>query len=193
MSIKTVLSGVIAPAKLVCAKGMNKTSEFSFSAMAVSMSFRLFKFVCLFVLLFTWTVASSAQNTTATVSGSVKDAEGEPLQAAAVLVTSNETGAFYGTVTNRFGIFSLSGLKPGNYLVKISFLGYQDVAYDNVILSLGKDYNFNVVLKEDNVNLPTVTIRGESTHFNETHTGQTYNVNRESIELLPSVNRSMLD
>lgn len=192
MKNKTVLSGVIAPAKLVCAKGMNKTSEFSISAKAGSLSFRLFKFACLFLLLFAWAEAS-AQNTTATISGSVKDQEGEPLQAASILVTSNETGAFYGTVTNRFGIFSLSGLKPGNYLVKISFLGYQDVAYDNVILSLGKDYNFNAVLKEENVNLPTVTIRGESTHFNETRTGQTYNVNRESMSLLPSVNRSMLD
>ena len=192
MSIKTVLSGVIAPAKLVCAKGMNKTSEFSFSALAGSVSFRLFRFACLFVLLFAWTEAS-AQNTTATISGSVKDSEGEPLQAAAVLVTNNETGAFYGTVTNRFGIYSLSGLKPGNYLVKISFLGYQEVAYDNVILSLGKDYNFNTVLKEDNVNIPTITIRGESTHFNETRTGQIYNVNRESMSMLPSVNRSMLD
>ncbi len=192
MKNKAVLSGVIAPAKLVCAKGMNKTSEFSISAKAGSLSFRLFKFACLFLLLFAWAEAS-AQNTTATISGSVKDQEGEPLQAASILVTSNETGAFYGTVTNRFGIFSLSGLKPGNYLVKISFLGYQDVAYDNVILSLGKDYNFNAVLKEENVNLPTVTIRGESTHFNETRTGQTYNVNRESMSLLPSVNRSMLD
>ena len=192
MKNKTVLSGVIAPAKLVCAKGMNKTSEFRFSAKAGSMSFRLFKFACLFLLLFAWAEAS-AQNTTASISGSVKDSEGEPLQSAAVLVTNNETGAFYGTVTNRFGIFSVSGLKPGKYLVKISFLGYQEVAYDNVVVSLGKDYNFNAVLKEDNVNLPTVTIRGESTHFNETRTGQTYNVNRESMSLLPSVNRSMLD
>ena len=192
MSIKSFVSGVIAPAKLVYAKGMNETSEFSFSAFAGSLSSRLIRFVCLFVLLFA-SVEASAQNTTATISGSVKDTEGEPLQAAAVLVTSNETGAFYGTVTNRFGIFSLSGLKPGNYLVKVSFLGYQEVSYDNVILSLGKDYSLNVVLTEETLSIPTVTIRGESTHFNETRTGQTYNVNREAIAMLPSVNRSMLD
>ena len=109
MSIKKVLSGVIAPAKLICAKGMNEISEFSFSAFAGSMSFRLFKFACLFLLWsFAWTEAS-AQNTTASISGSVKDTEGEPIQAAAVLVTSNETGAFYGAVTNRYGIFSQIG------------------------------------------------------------------------------------
>ena len=192
MSIKSFVSGVIAPAKLVYAKGMNETSEFSFSALAGSLSSRLIRFVCLFVLLLA-SVGASAQNTTATISGSVKDTEGEPLQAAAVLVTSNETGAFYGTVTNRFGIFSLSGLKPGNYLVKVSFLGYQEVSYDNVTLSLGKDYSLNVVLTEETLSIPTVTIRGESTHFNETRTGQTYNVNREAITMLPSVNRSMLD
>ena len=193
MSIKKVLSGVIAPAKLICAKGMNEISEFSFSAFAGSMSFRLFKFACLFLLWsFAWTEAS-AQNTTASISGSVKDTEGEPIQAAAVLVTSNETGAFYGAVTNRYGIFSLSGLKPGNYLVKVSFLGYQDIDYDNVILSMGKDYNINVILKEETKSIPAVIIRGESTHFNETRTGQTYNINRESMTLLPSVNRSMLD
>ena len=192
MSTKKVLSGVIAPAKLVCAKGMNKISEFSFSAIAGSMSFRLFRFACLLLLLFAWTGAS-AQNTTASISGTVKDSQGEPLQMASVLVTDNETGAFYGAVTNRYGIFSLSGLKPGKYLVKVSFLGYQEMGYDNVILSMGKDYNIDVVLREETMNIPAVTIRGESTHFNETRTGQTYNINRESMALLPSVNRSMLD
>ena len=93
MSIKTVLSGVIAPAKLICAKGVNETSEFSFSAMAGSMSFRLIRFACLCVLLVASTGAW-AQNTTASISGSVKDSDGEPLQAAAVVVTNNETGAF---------------------------------------------------------------------------------------------------
>ena len=192
MSTKKVLSGVIAPAKLVCAKGMNKISEFIFSAIAGSMSFRLFRFACLLLLLFAWTGAS-AQNTTASISGTVKDSQGEPLQMAAVLVTDNETGAFYGAVTNRYGIFSLSGLKPGKYLVKVSFLGYQEISYDNVILSMGKDYNIDVVLREETLNIPAVTIRGESTHFNETRTGQTYNINRENMSLLPSVNRSMLD
>ena len=192
MNIKTVLSGVIAPAKLICAKGVNETSEFSFSAMAGSMSSRLIRFACLCVLLFA-SVGASAQNTTASISGSVKDSDGEPLQAASVVVTNNETGAFYGAVANKYGIFSLSGLKPGKYLVTVSFLGYQDVAYDNVVLSMGKDYNFNVILKEETRNIPTVTIRGESTHFNETRTGQTYHIGRESMAMLPSVNRSMLD
>jgi hypothetical protein len=58
---------------------------------------------------------------------------------------------------------------------------------------MGKDYNINVVLKEETVNIPSVTIHGESTHFNETRTGQTYNIGRNNMTLLPSVNRSMLD
>jgi len=190
-----VMSGVAAPAKLIHAKGVNETSsEFSFSAFAGSMSTaRLIRLVCMSVMCFLVMAGASAQNTTASISGSVKDTYGEPLQAASVVVTNNETGAFYGAVANKFGIFSVSGLKPGKYLVTVSFLGYQDVVYDNVVISMGKDYNFNVILKEETRNIPAVTIRGESTHFNETRTGQTYNLNRESMALLPSVNRSMLD
>ena len=144
--------------------------------------------VCFLVT--TWV---SAQSTTASISGSVKDEYGDPIVAATIQVSNNENGAFYGTVTNRFGIFSLSGLKPGKYLVKVSFVGYSSVGFDNVVLSIGKDYHINVVLKEDTKDIPEVIVRGESTHFNETSTGQSYHVNRESIALLPSVSRSMLD
>ena len=195
MKETTVLSGVSAPAKLIYAKGVNETShEFSISALAGSFSFaRFIRLVCMLFMWLSVTNWASAQNTTASISGSVKDGYGEPIEAATIQVTNTENGAFYGAVTNRFGIFSLSGLKPGKYFVKVSCIGYSGMDYDNVVLSIGKDYSINVVLKEDIRNIPEVIIRGESTHFNETHTGQTYNVNKENIAMLPSVNRSMLD
>ena len=186
----TLIGHMLYDAKLIYAEGVNETSsEFSFSAFAA----RLIRFVCILVMCFLVITGASAQNTTASISGSVKDNYGEPIEAATVQVTNSENGAFYGAVTNRFGIFSLSGLKPGKYLVKVSYVGYTGMDYDNVVVSIGNDYNINVVLKEDTRNIPEVVIRGESTHFNETPTGQTYNINREIITLLPSANRSMLD
>ena len=136
---------------------------------------------------------ASAQNTTASISGLVKDDNDNPFEAASVQVVNSENGASYGTVTNRTGMFSLQGLKPGIYSVKVSFLGYVSMIYDNVVLSIGKNYSINVVLKEDIRNIPQITVRGSSTHFNETLTGQTYNLNSNIITLLPSANRSMLD
>ena len=194
MKIKTVLSGAIAPAKLICAKGMNETSEFSISAIAGSFSSTvIIRFAAMVLLCLSISLGASAQNTTASISGSVKDNSNEPVEAAAVQVTNNDNGAFYGAVTNRYGIYSLSGLKPGSYTVKVSFLGYAPMSYDNVVLSIGNDYKLNVVLTEDTSDIPEVTISDSYTHFNETRTGQTYNVSRENIALLPSANRNMLD
>ena len=195
MSIKTFMSGVIAPAKLIYAKGVNETSsEFSFSAFAGSLSSSsLIRFVCMVLMCLAFTGNTVAQNTTASISGSVKDNEGQPVEAATVQVRNVENGAFYGAVTNKFGVFSVSGLKPGNYNVMVSFVGYSSRGFDNVVLSIGKDYNINVILDEKSSNIPEVTIRGGSINFTETHTGQTYNIGKESVSMLPSVNRSLLD
>ncbi len=195
MRIKTVLSGVIAPAKLIYAKGMNeKSCEFGISANAGSVSMgRLFKVLYMQFVLLMFTAGAWAQNTTASISGSVKDTNGYPVEAATVQVKNTDNGAFYGAVTNKFGIFSVSGLKPGNYNVMVSFVGYTSKGYDNVVLSIGKDYNINVVLDENTSNIPEVTIRGGSIHFTETRTGQTYNIGKENVAMLPSVNRSLLD
>ena len=195
MKIKTIGSGVIAPAKLIYAKGVNETSsEFSISAFAGSLSSSgLTRFSC---MLFVWLMVATgalAQNTTATLSGSVKDEYGSPIEAASIQVSNNDNGTNYGAVTNRFGIFSLSGLRPGNYSVSISFIGFIGQKFEDVVLSIGEDYNINVVLKEDTQNIPEVTISGGSIYFNETRTGQTYNVNSQSMSMLPSVKRSLLD
>ena len=145
-------------------------------------------------MLFVWMMVATgalAQNTTATLSGSVKDEYGSPIEAASIQVSNNDNGTYYGAVTNRFGIFSLSGLRPGNYSVSISFIGFIGQKFEDVVLSIGEDYNINVVLKEDTQNIPEVTISGGSIYFNETRTGQTYNVNSQSMSMLPSVKRSV--
>jgi len=188
MKIKTVVSGIDVPAKLIYAKGVNETSsESGFPASAGSLSSVIIRLACVLLMCLLVSAGVLAQNTTASISGSVKDRYGEPIEAATIQITNNETGAFYGAVSNRYGIFSLSGLKPGKYLVKVSFVGYTGLGFDNVVLSVGKDYNLNVVLEEDTKNLPMVTIMGESTHFNETRTGQAYNINRESMNRLIAV------
>ena len=188
------LSGASVPAKLIRVQDMGETSwVFGIPAKAGSLSSRMVRMACMLLMLLSVAAVSWAQNTTASISGTVKDEQGEPIEAATVQATNNETGAFYGTSTNRQGVFSLSGLRPGSYTVKVSFVGYTGFSVDNVIISVGKDYEIHPVLKEDTRNLPMVTISAGSTYFNETRTGQTYNVDKASISMLPSVSRSMLD
>ena len=71
-----------------------------------------------------------------TVKGSVKDASGEPIIGASVLIN----GTSNGTVTDLDGNFSLS-VQPGQTLT-ISYIGYkkqQVTAQDNMVITMQDD------------------------------------------------------
>ena len=78
-------------------------------------------------------VGAFAQNT---VKGSVKDASGEPIIGASVLIN----GTSNGTMTDLDGNFSLS-VQPGQTLT-ISYIGYkkqQVTAQDNMVITMQDD------------------------------------------------------
>lgn len=165
-------------ANLIGAKGADK-------------SFSIKRVVVAVVLAFAGVFSVSAQNTVSGISG-VITAQGDVLAGAAVKVTNQETGAFYGTISNIQGLYSLSGLKPGTYNAEIQFLGYETVRITNILLTLGEQYKLNVNMEIGSVDLGNVDIVA-SRNFTELKTGQTYNVSNEVIGLLPSLNRSLLD
>ena len=62
------------------------------------------------------------------VMGKITDDSGSPIGYAPVvlLYPADSTMAFFG-VTNDNGIFEIKGVKAGNYLFQVSFLGHQTV------------------------------------------------------------------
>lgn len=66
------------------------------------------------------------QNKGVTISGSVKDKVGKTtLSYVNVLLKTEKDSAFVtGTVSNEEGRFVLSGIKPDNYYIEVSFIGY---------------------------------------------------------------------
>src|SRR6516165_3989412 len=80
-----------------------------------------------------------AQETTATIGGTVLDNKGTPIAGASVIITHVPTSYSTGTQTNAKGIFVIPNLKPGGpYTMKISFVGFQTQTMDSVTLSLGE-------------------------------------------------------
>jgi hypothetical protein len=61
-----------------------------------------------------------SQSTNATISGVVVDASGKVITAADVEILNNATGVHYSNKTNGDGIYSISILPPGQYLVQVS-------------------------------------------------------------------------
>ena len=109
-----------------------------------------------------------------TCKGVVKDAAGEAIIGASVVVR----GTTNGSITDFDGNFELSGVKKGAVL-QVSYVGYitQEVKYD------GKD--LNVILKEDNMNLEEVVVVGYGTQKKANLTGSVANVNNKLIESRP--------
>ena len=109
-----------------------------------------------------------------TCKGVVKDAAGEAIIGASVVVK----GTTNGSITDFDGNFELSGVKKGAVL-QVSYVGYitQEVKYNGQSL--------NVILKEDNMNLEEVVVVGYGTQKKANLTGSVANVNNKLIESRP--------
>ncbi|MBP9019234.1 MAG: carboxypeptidase regulatory-like domain-containing protein, partial [Bacteroidales bacterium] len=73
-------------------------------------------------------IASFAQVTTASISGFVKDAKGEPIAGAVIKATHNPTGTVYYVSTQNNGQYNISGMRIGSqYQIEASCMGYATV------------------------------------------------------------------
>lgn len=87
-----------------------------------------------------------------TVTGTVKDASGEPLIGVTVFVDGKP-----GSITDIDGNFSIPNASPSSK-VKISYIGYKEQT-----ITLGNSSTINVVLQEDNAQLDEVVVVGYGT------------------------------
>ncbi|OJW79616.1 MAG: hypothetical protein BGO69_12875 [Bacteroidetes bacterium 46-16] len=91
------------------------------------------------------TFLAFAQN--GTIEGIVKDGKnGETLIGATVALTGTQT---FSTITNVDGDFSISAA-PGNYSLKIQYLGYKVKVIEDIVIISGVKTPVNVTLETDN-------------------------------------------
>lgn len=108
------------------------------------------------------------------IRGTVKDASGDPIPGATILIEGKGTG----TATDIDGNFSIDA-DQGDVLV-ISFIGYQ-VKKVNV----GTQTNINVVLEEDMSSLDEVIVVGYGTQEKRNITGAISSIDQRSIREIP--------
>ncbi|WP_290092912.1 TonB-dependent receptor [uncultured Bacteroides sp.] len=109
-----------------------------------------------------------------TCTGIVKDATGETVIGASVVVK----GTTNGTITGIDGDFSLSGVKKGD-IIQISFVGYitQEIVWNGTSL--------NVILKDDTQTLQEVVVVGFGTQKKVNLTGAVSTVDSKAISARP--------
>ncbi|HRO73216.1 MAG TPA: TonB-dependent receptor, partial [Saprospiraceae bacterium] len=139
-------------------------------------------------------LTSYAQVTTSSLVGKITDDKGESVIGASVIATHTPSGTTYGTITNTDGRFSINGMRTGGpYKVVISYVGFDDLELNDIMLSLGDAYPINTQMSAGSQQLNEVLISAQKTKFSTEKTGVSTNINSEQIELMPKINRSIQD
>ncbi|MCS3735574.1 TonB-dependent receptor [Mucilaginibacter dorajii] len=132
--------------------------------------------------------------TTASINGIVTDAKGA-IPGATVTITHVPTGTVYATVTRADGRYNIPNLRVGGpYTFKVSFIGYNTFTQENITLSIGQDQRIPAVLQDNTTALGEVKVTASGSKvINSSRTGARETINRQQIENLPTVSRSLTD
>ena len=105
-----------------------------------------------------------------TVTGIVKDANGEPMIGVTIMVDGKA-----GAITDMDGNFSIPNATESTQL-KVSYIGYKDMT-----VAVGNQSRLNIVMEEDNQALDEVVVVGYGTMKKSDLTGSISSVNTEQL------------
>ncbi|NBY24550.1 MAG: TonB-dependent receptor [Chitinophagaceae bacterium] len=155
------------------------------------------KRICLFILsILTFSLSVFSQETTAEIQGLVSDKNASVLAGATITAIHQPTGTKYVTSSRKDGRFNLANLRVGGpYLVTCSFVGYKEDSKGDIFLIIGQTYkaDFSLVSSTTVLQEVTVTTSRPDKVFNKSRTGSAEVINRQQIERLPTINRSIND
>ncbi|MBX9784284.1 MAG: TonB-dependent receptor family protein [Chitinophagaceae bacterium] len=122
---------------------------------------------------------SSSQNNTATISGIVKNAADKSAIGYANVILKNEKDSSFvtGSITREDGRFTMIDIKPGTYILQLSFTGFAPLQQKIIIGTLNQFYDLGTIeLKQNNVTLNEITITGKPQEVSEKMDKKTFAV-----------------
>ncbi len=137
-----------------------------------------------------------AQETTAEIQGIITEKNATPLIGATITAIHQPTGTKYTTTTRKDGRYNLANLRVGGpYEVTASYVGFKEEKQTDIFLLLGQSYkaDFGLVSTTTDLKEVVVTATRSDKVFNKSRTGSAEVVNRQQIERLPTINRSIND
>lgn len=143
------------------------------------------------VALCAMSATASAQITTGTVSGIVKDPQGGVIPGAAVTLTSETRGTKLPDVfTNEAGEFTFINVPPDTYTVQVSMSGFKPRRQTGVAVSPGDRTSLGVFAVEVGGLTDEVTVQAESPQLQARSGERSFTIPTSAVENLPIANRS---
>ncbi|MGA9769610.1 MAG: TonB-dependent receptor [Blastocatellia bacterium] len=103
-------------------------------------------FVILLLTCYLIPQAGAQQVATATLNGRITDPQGAVIGGAEITATQKATGLHRTVKTNDEGLFTITGLPPGEYEVKMRVSGFRDRNYAPFALEVGQILSLNTTL-----------------------------------------------
>src|SRR5215207_3377304 len=143
-------------------------------------------------LLLACALAASAQEGTATLRGTVLDANGAAVPGAQVSIVNQETGLNRRTATTgEDGEYVFTSLTPGLYRIMVEAAGFKRSLKENVKLDVGEEQEFKVGLEVGGAD-ETVTVSADEPLIQTTSKEIGGHIGQRELTELPSVNRNFI-
>ncbi len=135
-----------------------------------------------------------AQNTTGGITGTIQSNTGEALPGATVVLIHGPTGSSYFTQSRKKGMFNILNIEPGGpYTMEVSFVNFVTEKRSGIYLQLGEPLIIDLALVPRSSYLGNITVTGYRGREKYTVYGMETRLDRNKIDLLPSVGRDMHD
>ena len=144
-----------------------------------------------------WLLAAGlaqAQTATSTLTGQVRDESGAAVASAAVSVRNPQTGAVRKATSDAFGRYSVAGLDPGEYELRVELTGFKTVVRSGVGLRVGGTTVADVTLAVGPLaEEVTITLDEDMEEDESVKTSLSRVVGTREIESLPNIGRNFVD
>jgi len=132
--------------------------------------------------------------TTASIEGTITDADGNPLAGANIVAIHTPSGSKYGVSSRSDGNYNLRNLRIGGpYEVTVTFVGFQSQKVEDIFLTLGKSQTVNFTLAENVTNLEDVIVTAGTAEINSSRTGAATTIDNAQLTKIPTITRSAQD
>lgn len=155
---------------------------------------RIFLTSLTLILMFGATTATVAQETTASVRGTVQSPSGTPAAGAVVTITDTRTGSTRRVTTTNNGLFNIRGLLVGGpYTIQVDSDEYRGTVIHDVFANLSSASRYNFVLENKGAIEEVVVVSSALVRGADVASGPSTSFSFEEIEALPTINRNIRD